>query len=157
MSIHLWLIALIIVIILLVLRLAMPRLTSSVASGPIENNGVQALSDCPDSPNCQSSASSRQEQSVAPLSISGNPSLVMATVAEFINSESNANVVQQQGYYLHATYKTRLMGYIDDVEFLLDASTKQLHIRSASRVGRKDFGANAKRIELIRAALAGEI
>lgn len=157
MIIRLWLMALFIVIILLVLRLAMPRLTSSAASGPIENNGVQTLTDCPDSPNCQGSASSRQEQRVAPLTVTGDPSLVMTTIAEFIQSEANASVVKQEGHYLHATYTTRLMGYIDDVEFLLDATSKQLHIRSASRVGRKDFGANAKRIELIRSALTGGI
>jgi len=33
----------------------------------------------------------------------------------------------------------------------LDASERVIHLRSASRVGRSDLGANRKRIESIRA------
>jgi uncharacterized protein (DUF1499 family) len=43
---------------------------------------------------------------------------------------------------------------VDDVEFVFDEGAKQIHFRSASRLGRKDFGVNRKRMEEIRAAFA---
>jgi uncharacterized protein (DUF1499 family) len=48
--------------------------------------------------------------------------------------------------------QTKLMGYVDDVEFLLDG--KQVHVRSASRLGYSDWGVNRKRIEAIRALIS---
>jgi len=45
------------------------------------------------------------------------------------------------------------MGFVDDVEFLLDASTKMIQVRSASRLGESDLGVNRKRIETIRGKL----
>jgi uncharacterized protein (DUF1499 family) len=45
------------------------------------------------------------------------------------------------------------MGFVDDVEFLLDDSAKVIHVRSASRLGESDLGVNRKRIETIRAKL----
>jgi uncharacterized protein (DUF1499 family) len=47
------------------------------------------------------------------------------------------------------------MGFVDDVEFLLDEKARVIHVRSASRLGRKDFGVNRERIEAIRARMAG--
>jgi uncharacterized protein (DUF1499 family) len=44
------------------------------------------------------------------------------------------------------------MGYIDDVEFALDAGASVIHVRSASRLGESDLGLNRKRIESIRTA-----
>jgi uncharacterized protein (DUF1499 family) len=44
------------------------------------------------------------------------------------------------------------MGYIDDVEFALDARASVIHVRSASRLGESDLGLNRKRIEGIRTA-----
>ncbi len=45
------------------------------------------------------------------------------------------------------------MGFVDDVEFLLDDSKKVIHVRSASRLGKSDLGINRKRIETIRAKM----
>jgi uncharacterized protein (DUF1499 family) len=42
---------------------------------------------------------------------------------------------------------------VDDVELRLDADQGLIHIRSASRVGRSDFGVNRKRVKDIMLAL----
>lgn len=42
------------------------------------------------------------------------------------------------------------MGYVDDVEFRLDAEANLIHVRSAARLGRRDFGVNRARLEAIR-------
>ena len=48
------------------------------------------------------------------------------------------------------------IGFVDDVEFLLDPANKQLHFRSASRVGYSDLGANKRRMNKILSGLRGE-
>ncbi|MDX8387889.1 MAG: DUF1499 domain-containing protein, partial [Ghiorsea sp.] len=59
----------------------------------------------------------------------------------------------EQSNYIHATFSTSIFRYVDDVELRFDANTGVTHIRSASRMGRSDFGANRKRIEAIQEAL----
>ncbi|CAN5237669.1 hypothetical protein BH09BAC1_BH09BAC1_17930 [soil metagenome] len=51
--------------------------------------------------------------------------------------------------YLYAEFRTFAMRFIDDVEFFADETTGLIHYRSASRLGRKDFGVNGKRMEEI--------
>jgi uncharacterized protein (DUF1499 family) len=45
------------------------------------------------------------------------------------------------------------MRFVDDVEFRYDAAAEVVHVRSASRIGRSDLGANRKRIEALRERL----
>ncbi|MEA3193429.1 MAG: hypothetical protein QOD26_1762, partial [Betaproteobacteria bacterium] len=59
-------------------------------------------------------------------------------------------VIREDGNYLYAEYKSALLGYVDDVELLLDEKAALVHVRSASRLGRSDFGVNRKRIEELR-------
>lgn len=69
--------------------------------------------------------------------------------------EQSGGVVQStEGYYVWATYQSRLFRYVDDLEARLDTTQKVIHLRSASRVGYSDLGANAARIEQIRALFA---
>ena len=59
-------------------------------------------------------------------------------------------VVRDEGNYLHAEFRSRLLGFVDDVEFTYDAQAGVLHVRSASRLGRRDFGVNRARVEALR-------
>ena len=63
-------------------------------------------------------------------------------------------IVTSEDDYLHAVFTTKLMRYRDDVEFLLRPEQREIAVRSASRVGYGDMGANRARIESIRAALS---
>ncbi|MEM9898790.1 MAG: DUF1499 domain-containing protein [Pseudomonadota bacterium] len=60
-------------------------------------------------------------------------------------------IVQQSDEYIAAVFTTKIMRYKDDVEFRLDDAA--VHVRSASRVGYSDLGANRKRIESLRSLL----
>jgi uncharacterized protein (DUF1499 family) len=55
--------------------------------------------------------------------------------------------VLSTGDYLAATFRTPLLGFIDDLEARLDREAGVIQLRSASRVGHSDLGANRKRIE----------
>jgi uncharacterized protein (DUF1499 family) len=61
-------------------------------------------------------------------------------------------VVEQRPDYLYAQAETRWMKFTDDLEFWFNPARGMVELRSASRLGRKDFGVNRARIEAIRAA-----
>ena len=46
--------------------------------------------------------------------------------------------------------KFRLLGFGDDVELLFDAPSGAFQVRSASRLGRRDYGVNRARVEKLR-------
>ena len=61
-------------------------------------------------------------------------------------------VVAQKDNYLRAQAQTRWLKFIDDLEFWIDPQDARIEVRSASRLGRKDFGVNRARLEAIRNA-----
>jgi uncharacterized protein (DUF1499 family) len=63
-------------------------------------------------------------------------------------------IVTQTDGYLHAECSSRLLGFVDDLECLLDRTADVIHVRSAARLGRRDFGVNHARIETLRARLS---
>ena len=48
--------------------------------------------------------------------------------------------------------RSRIFRFADDVDFRFDDEARLIHFRSASRLGRKDFGVNRERMEGIRRA-----
>ena len=107
------------------------------------------LKACPASPNCVSSHAEDEVHAIAPIA---GDQQTLARLAEHIASLDNTKLVEQGDDYLHVTYKSRLFGFVDDLELYFDGSAIQL--RSASRVGYSDLGANRKRIQALRAAVS---
>jgi len=62
------------------------------------------------------------------------------------------SLVQVQDGYLQAQAQTRLMRYVDDVEFWANTEAGVVELRSASRLGHSDLGANRARMERVRSA-----
>jgi uncharacterized protein (DUF1499 family) len=91
---------------------------------------------------------------IEPISFSGDASTAWKKFIGVVKSQPRATVVTESGSYLYAEFKTPSMGFVDDVEAALDAKANVIHVRSASRLGVRDFEANRKRIEIIRAAFA---
>jgi uncharacterized protein (DUF1499 family) len=102
-------------------------------------------------PNCVSSQAdpADTEHYIAPLAFRGEFSRIRDVVAAM----QGASIVRQEKSYLYAEYRTPLMRFVDDVELLHDATAGIVHVRSASRLGRRDFGVNRKRIETLRTLL----
>jgi uncharacterized protein (DUF1499 family) len=92
---------------------------------------------------------------IAPLALKGDGSATIAQIKRIVEAMPGATVVKAQDDYLYVQFTTRLMKFVDDAEFWFDPASGVVHVRSASRVGRKDFGVNRARIESIRQALAG--
>ncbi len=149
-------IAIIIVAAVLLLRIAVGVFASTKAAANVGADKT-ALADCPKSPNCQSSLATRESQRVAPIAFTGPAEQVIDKLAAIIDAEPRSTIEAVQADYLHATFKTRLIGYTDDVEFRFSEDKSVLNIRSASRIGKSDLGANLKRIEHLRAVLNGKL
>ena len=113
------------------------------------NLGVKdgKLAACPGTPNCVNSQSNDAQSKIEPL-----PAQSIAEIKNAIASMDRATIIEETDNYLYAEFKSKLMGYVDDVEFYLDdANTVQ--VRSASRLGKSDLGVNRKRVEEIRSKL----
>jgi uncharacterized protein (DUF1499 family) len=76
-----------------------------------------------------------------------------AHLIEQIENDPAAKIITQSEHYLHAEYTSKWMGYIDDLELYVNTDDGRLHIRSASRIGKKDFGVNRKRVEYLLKSL----
>lgn len=147
--------ATLLVIAAVALRLAVPYLSrANVAGGVVDKAGQSTLSDCPDTPNCVGSESSRSAQKLERFAVSRSSENTIQALAIIIEAQAGAAIVEQNDTYLHATFTTKLMGYVDDVEFLLSDAGQSLQVRSASRLGKSDLGANAKRVESLRSLVS---
>ena len=110
---------------------------------------------CKRSPNCVSSQAeaSDAEHSIAPIRFKGTATDAMAAVRKAIEGMERATVLRHEAKYLYAEFRSKLMGFVDDVEFTHDEKAGVIHVRSASRLGRRDFGVNRARVEALRAKI----
>ncbi|HET7672719.1 MAG TPA: DUF1499 domain-containing protein [Burkholderiales bacterium] len=119
------------------------------------NLGVRdgRLAPCRRTPNCVSSQAdpADREHYIAPIPFKGT----MADLRRLVESMERVTVIEARDDYLYAEYRSRLLRYVDDVELYLDKGV--VHVRSASRLGRRDFGVNRKRIEQLRALIGNSV
>ena len=108
------------------------------------------LSPCPKSPNCVSSLSADKSHFVEPLSYKVSLEAAREKLISVINSMKRSAIVTAEMNYIHATFKSGLFRFVDDVEFLFDDQRKVINLRSAARTGYSDLGVNRKRVEEIR-------
>ena len=110
-------------------------------------------------PNCVSSqaAPSDTEHYIAPIPFKGDAPAALAAVRKAVEGMRDATVIRQEGGYLYAEYRSKLMRFVDDVEFFHDEKAGLIHVRSASRLGRRDMGVNRARVEAIRGRIEGRV
>ena len=96
----------------------------------------------------------RRYAEIAPLALQGDGQSTLAKIKAIVEGTPGAEVVRSDPGYLYARYTSRLMRFVDDVEFWFDPPNNVVQVRSASRLGSGDMGVNRKRIEAVRAALA---
>ncbi len=90
------------------------------------------------------------EHYIAPIVFKGDANAAATAMRAAVESMRDATVMRQDGGYLYAEFRTKLMRFVDDVEFFFDANSGVIHVRSASRLGRPDFGVNRARVEALR-------
>ncbi len=96
----------------------------------------------------------REDAQIAALALRGDGPATLARLQALLQGEPGARIVDRRADYLRVEYTTRLMKFVDDVEFWFDPVQGVIHVRSASRIGRHDFGGNRRRLETLRERLA---
>lgn len=118
--------------------------------GIIDSPEGKKLTKCPETPNCLSSHySADKEHYVEPLAYKMPKDQAKKLIVSIIKKTPSAELITNEDNYVYAEYTSALLKFVDDVEFDFNQEGK-VHIRSASRLGRKDFGVNSKRIEEIK-------
>ncbi len=92
---------------------------------------------------------------IAPLAYTGDGAAAFAKAAAAVKALPGVTLVDEKPGYLYAHCQTRWLKFTDDLELALDESARVIHVRSASRLGQKDFGVNRARVEALRAAISG--
>ncbi len=112
------------------------------------------LARCPNSPNCVNSEASPNDavHYVEPFRFNDPSETAWSRLVRLISSQPRTRIVTVTDRYLHAEVSTAVLRFVDDLEFHLAADA--IHVRSASRLGRTDFGVNRRRVERLRRAFA---
>ncbi len=113
--------------------------------GLVENR----LAPCPGPPNCVSSEAGDEEHRIAALRFEGDPGPAWSRLRRVV-VRMGGRIERDAGGYLHATFRTPLLRFTDDLECRLDVTQGLIHLRSASRVGYSDLGTNRRRVEALR-------
>jgi uncharacterized protein (DUF1499 family) len=118
-----------------------------------DNLGVTngRLAPCRRTPNCVCSQAdpADREHYIAAIPFRGE---AIAAVRRAVESLPRTRIISATSNYLYAEFRSKLLGYVDDVEFFYDGAAIQ--VRSAARLGRRDFGVNRNRVEQLRALLS---
>jgi uncharacterized protein (DUF1499 family) len=91
---------------------------------------------------------------IDPLHYGGDGAAALDRVRRIVAAMPGAQVIESRPGYLYVQFMTRWLQFVDDTEFWLSPTEGVIHVRSASRIGRKDFGVNRARIDAIRARLS---
>lgn len=93
-----------------------------------------------------------QYASIEPLPFKNNSAAAsMQALLAVLKSMRGVTIVDAKPDYIYAQSQTKVLKFVDDVEFWVNPAKGVIEVRSASRLGREDFGVNRKRIEDIRA------
>lgn len=126
------------------------------------------LDGCPTTPNCISTASDVFDSHYVPAwtyaAGAGKQKTMQEAikdVTDIVENYPRATIIESKattgelgvGHYIYAEFESKLLGFVDDVEFFFQPDNKTVEYRSASRLGEKDFDVNRKRIRDIRVAL----
>ena len=112
----------------------------------------ERLADCGRRPNCVSSTATDPKRRVGPWRLAAEPEVAWQAVREIVAATPRTTIVEATDRYLHAEARSRLFGFVDDLELVLESD--ELAVRSASRIGYSDRGVNRRRVEDLRRALA---
>jgi uncharacterized protein (DUF1499 family) len=104
------------------------------------------LNACPGTPNCVTTEGTNPSATPLPFTDSPKEAWVRAKVSV---TEAGGKIMGEEEGYLWAIFTSTAFRFVDDLELRMDEEAKVIHLRTASRVGYSDFGANKKRYRKI--------
>jgi uncharacterized protein (DUF1499 family) len=125
-------------------------------AGPVpEDLGVSdgQLAACPSSPNCVSTDADDDLHRTDPFALALPAPEAWAATREVVAALPGTVIVTATDDYIHAEATTPLLRFVDDLELHLVVEKRRIAVRSASRTGFSDMGANRERVWELRRAL----
>jgi uncharacterized protein (DUF1499 family) len=119
------------------------------------NAALPRLAPCPRTPNCVSTQAPPGPKHMDPIPYTGTRAAAQERLLRVLRAHPRTHVVREEPGYVHAECRSRIFRFVDDVELEIDepqGAAGLIHFRSASRLGRKDFGVNRARMEQLRTA-----
>ena len=115
------------------------------------------LAACPSSPNCISSDATDKPHQIEPFQIESGRADIWQIVQEAVLQLPRTKIVKTSSEYIYAECRSAVFGFVDDLELHYRPAENLIAVRSASRLGHSDFGANRRRIELLRASFSNSV
>ena len=122
-------------------------------SAPEKPGADAILPPCGGLPNCVNSQSGKGGSAIAPLY--ATPEQWQA-FKRWLAVQDNWSINVDTADFVQAAVSTPLMQFQDDVQLLYNPETGVIQVRSSSRLGISDMGANRNRVESLRDHLAIE-
>jgi uncharacterized protein (DUF1499 family) len=137
-------------------HLCIPLLTIILfgcTSAPEQPDANAGLPPCGMLPNCVNSDSGIGGSAIAPL-----PATVdqWQALKRWLAQQDDWTITAETADFVQAVVKTPLMQFRDDVQLAFNEQASDIEVRSSSRLGISDMGANRRRIEGLRAHLLSE-
>ena len=127
--------------------LAAMLLLAGCTSSPDKPQNRHVLPECGWLPNCVNSQSGRGAQASEPIRANAEQWQQLVT---WIDQQQDWEITVNAGNFIQAIVKTPLMRFRDDIQLLFLPDEQLIQVRSSSRLGLSDMGANARRIETLR-------
>jgi len=103
-----------------------------------------------DSPNGISSQAKDPEFKVPPLTMkAANKNRDKDQIKNLVLSYEGTKLIAEKDRYLHFIFTSQIFHFNDDVEFYFDTRRGTIEIKSQSRIGHSDLGANRERYDKI--------
>jgi uncharacterized protein (DUF1499 family) len=128
----------------------------SFAGSRPANLGIHGgrLAACPLSPNCVSSDAGDAAHVIRAFELAAPPAEAWRVVRSLIADLPRTQIITATSDYIHAECSSVVFGFVDDLELHLRSSQGIIAVRSAARLGYRDFGVNRRRVEKLRSQLA---
>jgi uncharacterized protein (DUF1499 family) len=94
---------------------------------------------CPDKPNCVVSQGADETHQIEPISYTRDRDAARDLLVKVLGVVPRTEVVTQTDDYLRAKATSRLMGFVDDLEFYFPKEESVIHLRSAARLGESEL------------------
>lgn len=124
-------------------------LVTACTTTPLSVIGTGTLSKCPNRPNCVASIEQDPKHHIDPFVFSGDRKRAMAALRDAVTT-MGGQLKKSTKTYFHAEFTSSFFRFVDDVEFQISGDLPQIDVRSASRTGYSDLGANRRRVEDLR-------
>jgi uncharacterized protein (DUF1499 family) len=124
-----------------------------ILTGSLASAGGAGLTPCPDKPNCVSTEASGSARG-APIPFADSPESARRRLGEALRKLPRSTITRDEPGFVAAEFRSRVFGFVDAAEFVIDADARVIRYRSGARSGHYDFGVNRERMDALRAALS---